>query len=96
MLVREVVGLRDVLVGRAISRADRGVRHSAAVEGSTSSVEDRPRSAGKGATTDVRGRADAAVHEASGAATDRQEVYHLHLRPVLVCDLDMFIFASIK
>ena len=26
---------------------------------------------------------------------DEQEVYHLHLRPVLVCELDMLIFAPI-
>ena len=27
---------------------------------------------------------------------DEQEVYHLHLRPVLVCELDVLIFAAIK
>ena len=41
MLVVVVVRLRDLLVGRVISRADRGVRHRVAVEGSTSNVEDR-------------------------------------------------------
>ena len=27
---------------------------------------------------------------------DEQEVYHLHLRPVLVCELDMLIFAPME